>query len=119
MTTLRRTFLVVVFLTFWVGIPCFCDKYGDMELCGKLADAGQFAQAIFICDQAVKRLPRQGLVYHWRGIAYRGVGRLDDANQDGETALKHFDRIFGPEWEQKIKQSLSLSYQFHGDKYWQ
>jgi tetratricopeptide (TPR) repeat protein len=58
-----------------------------------------------------------GLVYHWRGIAYRGVGRLDDAIQDGESALKYIGSM-GSEWEQRYKASLSLSYQLRGDKFW-
>ena len=119
MTTLRRFFLVGVLLAFWAGVPCFGDKWGDAELCVSLADGGKFAQAIPICDQAVKRSRGEslGLVYHWRGIAYRGVGRLDDAIQDGESALKYIGSM-GSEWEQRYKASLSLSYQLRGDKFW-
>jgi tetratricopeptide (TPR) repeat protein len=123
MMTLRRSFLLGVLLAFWACLPCFADDNArvlanpSLVRCGWLAKDGHFAQAIPICDQVVKRYPNAGWGYHWRSVAYRGLGRLDEAIQDGETALQHLDHS-DPTYEQWYKESLSLSYQLHGNTFW-
>jgi tetratricopeptide (TPR) repeat protein len=105
---------------------CFSDDnaralaHSSMAQCKQLADSKDHAQnkqAIPYCDEVVKRYPRAGWGYYWRGHAYAGAGQLDEAIQDIESGLKYLDRS-DPRYEKWYKDAAAYFYILRAQHTW-
>ena len=67
------------------------DLEVSYEYCGKLIEVKDYSLAIEVCTVAIETGTKETLSgsYLDRGVAYRELGRLDDAKKDREKSRQH------------------------------
>ena len=67
------------------------DNEVNYEYCGKLIEVKDYSKAIEVCTLAIETGTENTLPWSYadRGIAYKELGRLDDARKDREKSKTH------------------------------
>jgi tetratricopeptide (TPR) repeat protein len=67
------------------------DLEVNYEYCGKLIEVNDYSRAIEVCTVAIETGTEETLSWSYldRGVAYRELGRLDDAKKDREKSKQH------------------------------
>ena len=67
------------------------DHEVNYEYCGKLVEVKAYLNAVEVCTLAIETGTENTLSWSYldRGVAYRELGRLDEAKKDRESAKKH------------------------------
>ena len=67
------------------------DHEVNYEYCGKLIEIKDYSRAIGVCTLAIETGTENTLSWSYlnRGVAYRELGRLDDAKKDHEKSKQH------------------------------
>lgn len=67
------------------------DHEVNYEYCGKLVEYKNYSRAVEVCTVAIETGTEQTLSWSYlnRGVAYRELGRLEDAKSDRELSRKH------------------------------
>lgn len=67
------------------------DHDVNYEYCGKLIEVKDYSRAIVVCTLAIETGTENTLSWSYldRGVAYRELGRLDEAKKDREKSKQH------------------------------
>jgi tetratricopeptide (TPR) repeat protein len=67
------------------------DHDVNYEYCGKLIEVKDYSRAIEVCTLAIETGTENTLSWSYldRGVAYRELGRLDEAKKDREKSKQH------------------------------
>lgn len=67
------------------------DHVVNYEYCGKLIEGKDYSQAVEVCTLTIETGTENTLSWSFlnRGIAYKELGKLDDATSDREESKQH------------------------------